>query len=68
MDELEFRVQAANARLTRVRAEKLARLEARLRRQDVALRLADSKRRLETLRGRLQRAGSAVANVRRERR
>jgi exodeoxyribonuclease VII large subunit len=67
VDELEFRVQAANVRLMRVRAEKLARLEARLRRQDVALRLAESKRRLEMLRGRLQRAGSAVANTRRER-
>jgi exodeoxyribonuclease VII large subunit len=67
VDELEFRAQAASERLIRARAERLARLEARLRRQDVALRMAESRRRLELLRGRLERAGSAVAGLRRER-
>ncbi|HZL24957.1 MAG TPA: exodeoxyribonuclease VII large subunit, partial [Acidobacteriaceae bacterium] len=67
VDELEFRVQTSHERLMRVRAEKLTRLEARLRRQDVALRLAESKRRLERLRGRLERAGTAVVTLRLER-
>jgi exodeoxyribonuclease VII large subunit len=67
VDELEFRAQAASQRLIRVRIERLARLEARLRRQDVALRLAESNRRLELLRGRLERAGSALVGLRRER-
>jgi exodeoxyribonuclease VII large subunit len=67
VDELEFRVQTSHERLMRVRAEKLARLEARLRRQDVVLRLAESKRRLERLRGRLERVGAAVTAVRMER-
>jgi exodeoxyribonuclease VII large subunit len=67
VDELEFRVQAASNRAIRIRGERLALLQSRLGRQDVALRLAESKRRLELLRGRLQRAGAAVASVRRER-
>jgi exodeoxyribonuclease VII large subunit len=67
VDELEFRVQTSHERLMRVRTEKLARLEARLRRQDVALRLAESKQRLERSRGRLERAGTAVTAVRMER-
>ncbi|HEY5330105.1 MAG TPA: exodeoxyribonuclease VII large subunit [Acidobacteriaceae bacterium] len=67
VDELEFRVQTSHERLMRVRAEKLTRLEARLRRQDVALRLAESKRRLERLRLRLERAGTAVVTLRLER-
>ena len=67
VDELEFRVQTSHERLMRVRTEKLARLEARLRRQDVALRLAESKRRLERARGRLERAGTAVTALRLER-
>jgi exodeoxyribonuclease VII large subunit len=67
VDELEFRVQTSHERLMRVRTEKLARLEARLRRQDVALRLAESKQRLERARGRLERAGTAVTAVRMER-
>ena len=67
VDELEFRIQAASQRAIRAKVERLARLEARLRRQDVALRLAESKRRLELLRGRLERAGTAVGGLRRER-
>jgi len=67
VDELEFRAQAASQRSIKVRVEKLAKLEARLRRQDVALRLAESKRRLELLRGRLERAGATVIGLRRER-
>jgi exodeoxyribonuclease VII large subunit len=64
IDELEFRVQAASSRGNRVREEKLARLEARLRRQHVALKVAEGQRRLELLRGRLERAGVAVAESR----
>jgi len=67
VDELEFRAQTAGQRLIKVRVERLVQLEARLRRQDVALRLAESKRRLELLRGRLERAGAAVIGLRRER-
>ena len=60
VDELEFRVQAANDRLMRTRAQRLERFEARLQRQNVAVRLAVDVRRLELLRGRLERAGVAV--------
>ncbi|MEO7030254.1 MAG: exodeoxyribonuclease VII large subunit [Acidobacteriaceae bacterium] len=67
VDELEFRVHAAQERFTRARAERLARLEARLRRQDVALRLAESRRRLEGFHGRLARSGVTIAGLRRER-
>jgi exodeoxyribonuclease VII large subunit len=67
VDELEFRVQTSHERLMRIRTEKLTRLEARLRRQDVALQLVESKRRLERLRGRLERAGIAVTALRLER-
>jgi exodeoxyribonuclease VII large subunit len=66
VDELEFRVQAANDRLLRARAQRLERLDARLQRQDVAVRLAVDVRRMELLRGRLERAGIAVATTRRE--
>jgi exodeoxyribonuclease VII large subunit len=67
VDELEFRAHAAGQRLIKVRVEKLGRLETRLRRQDVALRLAESKRRLEVLHGRLERAASALVGLRKER-
>ncbi len=67
VDELEFRVHAAQERLTRMRAERLARMAARLQRQDVALRLAESQRRLESFHGRLARAGVTIAGLRRER-
>jgi exodeoxyribonuclease VII large subunit len=66
VDELEYRVQAASQRLIRVSTEKLARLDARLRRQDVALRLAEGRRRLELLHGRLERAGGSIAGARRQ--
>jgi exodeoxyribonuclease VII large subunit len=67
VDELEFRVQTARERFHRMQVERLALLEARLRRQDVVLRLAESKRRLERLRGRLERAGVSVTAIRSER-
>ena len=56
VDELEFRLENAAARLLRARGERLMRLEVRLRRQHVTLRLADDRRALETMLGRLERA------------
>ena len=67
VDELEFRVQAVVARGTKLRAERLTRMQARLQRQDVQVRVADGQRRLELLRGGLERAGRAVIADRRAR-
>jgi exodeoxyribonuclease VII large subunit len=64
VDELDFRAQAAVARLAKARGERLSRLEGRLRRQDVTVRMAANWRRLESSQGRLERAGTAIARSR----
>jgi len=64
MDELGFRAESAMARALRGRGERLTRLNNRLQRQDVSLRLAEDARKLERLRSRLESAGAAVATTR----
>jgi len=64
MDELGFRAESAMARALRGRGERLTRLNNRLQRQDVSLRLAADARKLERLRSRLESAGAAVATTR----
>jgi len=56
VDELEFRTENAAAKALRARSERLQRLETRLRRHHVAMRLAEDRRTLETVLGRLERA------------
>ncbi len=67
VDELEFRAQSGISQVLQVRAARLGKLEARLQRQNVAVKLAAKSRRLELLRGRLERAGVAVTATRAER-
>ncbi len=65
LDEQRFRMDAAWRRVQRGCGERLAGLEGRLRRQDVTLRLAESQRRLESLRARLERVPEREMRVRR---
>ncbi len=67
VDELGFRAEAAVVRRLRAHGERLARLGSRLQRQDVALRVVESTRRLERLRSRLESVGSVVAAARLQR-
>jgi exodeoxyribonuclease VII large subunit len=61
LDELGFRAEAAVNRQVRAGDTRLGRLEVRLRRQDVARRLAASTHALEALRVRLNHAGRGFA-------
>ena len=56
LDELGYRAENAVQRNLRARGERLQRLEARLRRQDVALRVGEGQRRWDRLRLRLEAA------------
>jgi exodeoxyribonuclease VII large subunit len=56
LDELGYRAGSAVQRGLRARSERLQRLQARLRRQDVGLRLGEGRRRWEALRLRLHSA------------
>lgn len=67
LDEMGFRRDAAWAKLERARAGRLAALEVRLRRQDVALKLAEGRRRLDGLRARLERGPEREMRGRRAR-
>ena len=67
LDELQFRMQAAQLRTAARLAARLAGVENRLRQQDVKWHLAVSVRRLEGLRGRLERAGALVVRGKDER-
>lgn len=58
VDELEFRMEAALARLALARTQNLAMLETRLQRQDVTRKLAADRRQLELLHERLRRTGT----------
>ena len=53
LDELAYRAESAARRRLRTRKEQSTQLDARLRRQHVALRLSDDARRLQALHGRL---------------
>lgn len=57
VDELQFRMVAAFARVERLRSGRVIALEARLRRQDPTVRVAMAKRRLEIAVARMDRAG-----------
>jgi exodeoxyribonuclease VII large subunit len=56
LDELAYRADTAAQRLLRLRSDRIANLESRLRRQHVSLRLAEDKHRLQGLRSRLDAA------------
>ncbi|SNT25740.1 Exodeoxyribonuclease VII large subunit [Granulicella rosea] len=64
IDELRFRLAAASDRLLRNRAQRLNALEARLRRQDPTLRLADAQRRLARAGEALQRISTHMTVIR----
>ena len=63
LDELGFRAEAAIRGRLRARADRLTRLESRLRRQHPSLRLAESHRRLQALRMQLETASSRTSAV-----
>ncbi len=65
LDELRFRLDAGWRRVERTRAARLAAVEARLRRQDVSLHLAEGRRRLESLYARLERVPEREMRARR---
>ena len=67
VDEMEFRAEAAIRRGLRGRAEHLARVEMRLQRQDVGVRMERGRQRMERVRGRLERVGGMMIAERRER-
>jgi exodeoxyribonuclease VII large subunit len=67
IDELRFRLTAAIARRLRNRANRLAALEARLRRHDPTVRLALANRRLDNANERLKRLAQEIAAQRRTR-
>jgi exodeoxyribonuclease VII large subunit len=60
VDELRFRLEAAETRLLRNRTVRLERLEARLRRFDPAVRLAAARGRMAGLAARLERLPTAL--------
>ncbi len=65
VDELGFRLRAASARRSRGLAVRAAGLEARLRRQDPAVRVAGARARLTALEGRLERVAREIVARRR---
>jgi exodeoxyribonuclease VII large subunit len=67
IDELDLRLEAAVHRRSRMLAQRLNTFTERLRRQDVALRLAASHHRLDRLNDRLQRVSSQLTASRRTR-
>jgi exodeoxyribonuclease VII large subunit len=64
LDEAGFRVEAAAARILRGQGDRLARLEARLRRQSVEARMAENRRQLGVLDLRLRAARETAARRR----
>ena len=64
-DELRFRLAAAQTRLFRARATRLAALETRLRHQDPTVRLALAQRRLAAANDRIRTAAQAALTRRR---
>jgi exodeoxyribonuclease VII large subunit len=62
LDELAYRAENAARRSLRGRSERLVRLETRLRRQDVSVRLSQDARRWEALRLRLDAARLVAAD------
>jgi len=67
IDELRFRLEAATQRRLRNRTQRLAALEARLRRQNPALRIALTQRRLQSANDRLQRTAAQTIATRQTR-
>jgi exodeoxyribonuclease VII large subunit len=67
LDELAYRAENSVSRNMRLRSDRLARLETRLRRQHVSLRLGDDRRQLETLRMRLEVARNVILSGHRSR-
>jgi exodeoxyribonuclease VII large subunit len=67
LDEFGYRVETAVQRALRKRGEQLQRLETRLRRQDVSVRLGEGQRRWEALRLRLHGARLLSAHAGRAR-
>jgi exodeoxyribonuclease VII large subunit len=65
VDELRFRLGAASERRLNGRRQRLAALEARLRRHDPTVRLAQAHRRLELAGERLNRVGRDFTSLRR---
>lgn len=65
IDELRFRLQAAGDRRTRLLANRLVAIEARLRRQDPAVRLASARLRFTVLESRLARVAGDLTGRRR---
>ncbi len=64
LDELGFRAENAAERVLRARRVRLERLEQRLQRQDIGVRLVADKQRLQTLQFRLRTAGTSVTALR----
>jgi len=67
LDELAFRAESSLMRTIGLRSGRLARLDARLRRQHVSLRLSADERRLAALRMRLENARSTAVETGRSR-
>jgi exodeoxyribonuclease VII large subunit len=67
LDELAYRAENSVSRSMRVRGDRLARLEVRLRRQHVSLRLGGDRRKLETLRMRLESSRGVIFSDKRRR-
>jgi exodeoxyribonuclease VII large subunit len=67
LDELTFRLDRAAHRSLRLRSDRLRQLTERLRRQDIALRLATTRRSLERSTARLERTAAESIALRRAR-
>jgi exodeoxyribonuclease VII large subunit len=63
-DEMDLRANNAISRRLRAASDRSVRLEARLLRQDPALRLRDNARRLEALHARLYGTAKAIVSIR----
>lgn len=66
VDELGFRADAAISRALQIQRARLARLDTRLHRQDVSLRMAADNQRLAALQFRLQNAGRSLTSSHRK--
>ena len=66
LDELIFRAESALERRLRVQSERLERIERRLQKQNVGVRLAADRQQLQTLQFRLQIAGRSLILARRQ--
>jgi exodeoxyribonuclease VII large subunit len=67
IDELGLRLNAASIRRIRLNAQRLATLTERLRRQNIAVRIATAQRRLQTVSERLLRTSTRVVSANRGR-